>query len=82
MQLQPRSRTRKSADLSGIRLRQPPSGRNFHPRALNNKAIIIAGDDDRGLKNNPGREKALATAEAAASIAIFPNFSAEQHANG
>ena len=46
------------------------------------KAIIIAGDDDHGLENNPGREKALAAAEAAAGIAIFPNFSAEQRANG
>ena len=26
------------------------------------KAIIIAGDDDHGLENNPGREKALAAA--------------------
>jgi hypothetical protein len=47
-----------------------------------NKAIIIAGDDDHGLENNPGREKALAAAEAATGIAIFPNFSAEQRANG
>ena len=46
------------------------------------KAIIIAGDDDHGLENNPGREKALAAAEAVAGIAIFPNFSAEQRANG
>jgi len=39
---------------------------------------IIAGDDDHGLENNPGREKAIAAADAAAGIAIFPNFSAEQ----
>jgi phage/plasmid primase-like uncharacterized protein len=30
----------------------------------------------------PGREKALAAAEAVAGIAIFPNFSAEQRAKG
>ena len=46
------------------------------------KAIIIAGDDDHGRENNPGREKTLAAAEATAGIAIFPNFSAEQRANG
>ena len=46
------------------------------------KAIVIAGDDDHGLENNPGREKALAAAEAVAGVAIFPNFSAEQRAQG
>jgi putative DNA primase/helicase len=35
------------------------------------KAIIIAGDDDHQIKNNPGREKALAAAETVAGIAIF-----------
>ena len=28
------------------------------------KAIVIAGDDDHRIENNPGREKALAAAEA------------------
>jgi putative DNA primase/helicase len=46
------------------------------------KAIVIAGDDDHRLENNPGREKALAAAEAVAGIAIFPNFSAEQRSRG
>jgi len=46
------------------------------------KAIIIAGDDDHRIENNPGREKALAAAEAVAGVAIFPNFSAEQRAQG
>ena len=46
------------------------------------KAIVIAGDDDHRIENNPGREKALAAAEAVAGIAIFPNFSAEQRAQG
>jgi putative DNA primase/helicase len=42
------------------------------------KAIIIAGDDDHRTESNPGREKALAAAEAVAGVAIFPNLSAEQ----
>jgi putative DNA primase/helicase len=46
------------------------------------KAIIIAGDDDHRIENNPGREKALAAAEAVAGVAIFPNLSAEQRAKG
>ena len=46
------------------------------------KAIVIAGDDDHRLENNPGREKTLAAAEAVAGIAIFPKFSAEQRAQG
>jgi putative DNA primase/helicase len=46
------------------------------------KAIVIAGDDDHRIENNPGREKALAAAEAVAGVAIFPNFSAEQRAQG
>jgi phage/plasmid primase-like uncharacterized protein len=33
-------------------------------------------------KNNPCRKKALAAAEAVAGVAIFPNFSAEQRAQG
>src|SRR5271165_6993369 len=46
------------------------------------KAIVIAGDDDHRLENNPGREKALAAAEAVAGIAIFPKFTAEQRSRG
>ena len=46
------------------------------------KVIVIAGDDDHGIENNPGREKALAAAEAVAGVAIFPNFSAEQRGKG
>jgi putative DNA primase/helicase len=46
------------------------------------KAIVIAGDDDHRIENNPGRKKALAAAEAVAGVAIFPNFSAEQRAQG
>lgn len=42
------------------------------------KAIIIAGDDDYQVENNPGREKALAAAVAVAGVAVFPNFSEEQ----
>ena len=46
------------------------------------KRIVIAGDDDHRIENNPGREKALAAAEAVVGVAIFPNFSAEQRAKG
>ena len=48
------------------------------------QAIVIAGDDDHRIENNPGREKALdlAAAEAVAGIAIFPNFSTEQRSRG
>ena len=46
------------------------------------KVIVIAGDDDHRIENNPGREKALAAAEAVDGFAIFPNFSAEQRAQG
>jgi putative DNA primase/helicase len=46
------------------------------------KAIVIAGDDDHRIESNPGREKALVAAEAVAGVAIFPNFSAEQRAQG
>ena len=46
------------------------------------KAIVVAGDDDHGIENNPGREKALAAAEAVAGVAIFPNFTAEQRGRG
>ena len=46
------------------------------------KAIVIAGDDDHRIESNPGREKALAAAEAVVGVAIFPNFSAEQRSKG
>jgi putative DNA primase/helicase len=46
------------------------------------KAIVIAGDDDHPTENNPGREKALAAAEAVAGVAMSPNLSAEQRAQG
>jgi phage/plasmid primase-like uncharacterized protein len=40
------------------------------------------GDDDHRIESNPGREKALAAAEAVSGVAIFPNFTAEQRAQG
>jgi putative DNA primase/helicase len=46
------------------------------------KAIVIAGDDDHRIENNPGREKAMAAAEAVAGVAIFPNLTTEQRAKG
>ena len=36
------------------------------------KAIMIAGDDDHKLENNPGRMKALEAAAAVNGMAIFP----------
>jgi putative DNA primase/helicase len=46
------------------------------------KPIIIAGDDDHRLENNPGREKALLAAAAINGVAIFPELSAEQREQG
>src|SRR5260370_13502199 len=46
------------------------------------KAIVIAGDDDHGIENNPGREKALVAAQALAGRSIHPNVSAEQRGKG
>jgi len=42
------------------------------------KQIIIAGNDDHRLENNPGRAKALEAAAAVKGVAIFPELSAEQ----
>ena len=42
------------------------------------KGIMIAGDDDHKLENNPGRAKALEAAAAVNGVAIFPELSAEQ----
>jgi putative DNA primase/helicase len=46
------------------------------------KAIVIAGDDDHRLENNPGRNKARAAAEAVVGVAIFPNFNTAQRVQG
>jgi putative DNA primase/helicase len=46
------------------------------------KAIVIAGDDDHRIENNPGLKKALAAAEAVAGVAIFLNLTTEQRAKG
>jgi putative DNA primase/helicase len=46
------------------------------------KRIMIAGDDDHKLENNPGRVKALEAASAAHGVAVFPNLSAEQREKG
>ena len=42
------------------------------------KGIIIAGDDDHKLENNPGRAEALEGAAAVNGVTIFPELSAEQ----
>ena len=46
------------------------------------KGIMIAGDDDHKLENNPGRVKALEAAAAVNGVAIFPELSAEQREQG
>jgi hypothetical protein len=46
------------------------------------KGIMIAGDDDHKLENNPGRVKALEAAAAVNGVAIFPELSAEQRDQG
>ena len=46
------------------------------------KRIMIAGDDDHKLENNPGRVKALEAALAAHGMVVFPNLSAEQREKG
>ena len=46
------------------------------------KGIMIAGDDDHKLENNPGRVKAIEAAAAVNGVAIFPQLSAEQREQG
>jgi phage/plasmid primase-like uncharacterized protein len=46
------------------------------------KRIMIAGDEDHKLENNPGRVKALEAALAMHGIAVFPNSTAEQREKG
>ena len=46
------------------------------------KGIIVAGDDDHKLENNPGRVKALEAAQAVGGLAVFPNSSVEQREKG
>jgi putative DNA primase/helicase len=46
------------------------------------KGIMIAGDDDHKLENNPGRMKALEAALAVHGLVVFPNSTAEQREKG
>jgi len=46
------------------------------------KRIMIAGDDDHKLENNPGRVKALEAALAVQGMVVFPNSTAEQREKG
>jgi len=46
------------------------------------KGIMMVGDDDHKLENNPGRVKALEAAAAINGVAIFPELSAEQREQG
>ena len=46
------------------------------------KRIMIAGDDDHKLENNPGRVKALEAALAAHGMVVFPNSTPAQREKG
>ena len=46
------------------------------------KGIMIAGDDDHKLENNPGRVKAIEAAQAVGGVAVFPNSSVQQQKEG
>ena len=46
------------------------------------KRILIAGDDDHRLENNPGRWKALEASLAVHGMVVFPNLTAEQREKG
>ena len=46
------------------------------------KQVMIAGDDDHKLENNPGRGKALEASMAVNGMVVFPNFTAEQREKG
>jgi putative DNA primase/helicase len=46
------------------------------------KRIVIAGDDDHKLENNPGRLKALEAAQVVHGMVVFPNSTAEQREKG
>jgi putative DNA primase/helicase len=56
--------------------------RNPYRRPYKDKPIIIAGDDDHRLENNPGREKAVEAAAAVKGLAVFPKLSTEQREQG
>jgi hypothetical protein len=70
--------TRKNAGASRIRFRESSFGRDGAASAVpgqsgsSSPAMMITG------WKNPGREKALAAAEAVAGVAIFPNLRAGQ----
>jgi len=50
--------------------------------AYPDKAFIIVGDDDSGVKNNPGRSKAGEAAKAVGGTALLPTFApGEQQGN-
>ena len=46
------------------------------------KPVMIAGDDDHKLENNPGRGKALEASMAVPGMVVFPNFTVEQREKG
>ena len=46
------------------------------------KRVMIAGDDDHKLENNPGRVKALEASMAVHGMVVFPNLTVEQREKG
>ncbi|HEV2679547.1 MAG TPA: hypothetical protein VGV14_03530, partial [Rhodanobacter sp.] len=45
------------------------------------KPVVIAGDDDQALKNNPGKTKAKEAARAVGGTAVFPIFAPGEQAD-
>ena len=76
--------TRKSSGDRGVRFREPVrlEVATVLRERYKDKQIIVAGDDDHRLENNPGRAKALEAAAAVNGVAIFPEFSTEQREQG
>lgn len=66
-------------EATGLHVAVAWNAGNLHPVAMAlraaypEKRLLIAGDDDRTTKGNPGRTKAEAAARAAGGVAVFPH---------
>ena len=66
-------------EATGLHVAVAWNAGNLHPVAMAlraaypDKRLLIAGDDDRTTKGNPGRTKAEAAARAAGGAAVFPH---------
>ncbi len=47
-------------------------------RAYPNATLIVCGDDDHATAGNPGRTKAMAAAQSAGAVAVFPKFGTDR----